>query len=144
MDGKQKMTLPNLVGVTAGYGVGLVLKGVDLKVDEGQIFCFIGPNGAGKSTVLKTISGLLGSWHRSRSTGPQPFPGDDRVGERSEGRTLLLGEQNARSGLAVSIGSAVLEAGRVALIGTGEDLLNDPEVSRLNLGARAKQKPLGG
>jgi ABC-type multidrug transport system ATPase subunit len=75
MDGKQKMTLPNLVGVTAGYGVGLVLKGVDLKVDEGQIFCFIGPNGAGKSTVLKTISGLLGSWHRSRSTGPQPFPG---------------------------------------------------------------------
>jgi energy-coupling factor transporter ATP-binding protein EcfA2 len=96
MDGKQKMTLPNLVGVTAGYGVGLVLKGVDLKVDEGQIFCLIGPNGAGKSTVLKAISGLLGSWHRSRSTGPQPFPGDDRVGERSEGRTLLLGEQNAR------------------------------------------------
>jgi hypothetical protein len=28
----------------------------------------------------------------------------------------------------------VLEAGRVALTGTGEDLLNDPEVSRLNLG----------
>jgi branched-chain amino acid transport system ATP-binding protein len=45
--------------------------------------------------------------------------------------------------LAASNRGAVLEAGRVALIGTGEELLNDPEVSRLYLGANAKQQPLG-
>ena len=48
-----------LIGVTAGYGAGLILKGVDLTVEAGKIVCLIGPNGAGKSTVLKTISGLL-------------------------------------------------------------------------------------
>ena len=48
-----------LSGVTAGYGAGLILKGVDLTVEAGKIMCLIGPNGAGKSTVLKTISGLL-------------------------------------------------------------------------------------
>ncbi len=52
--------LLTLTGVTAGYGAGLILKGVDLTVEAGSIVCLIGPNGAGKSTVLKTISGLLG------------------------------------------------------------------------------------
>ncbi|OIQ83376.1 high-affinity branched-chain amino acid transport ATP-binding protein LivF [mine drainage metagenome] len=61
----------------------------------------------------------------------------------SGGRTLLLVEQNARSGLAASNRGAVLEAGRVALTGTGEELLTDPEVARLYLGAGAKPKPLG-
>jgi branched-chain amino acid transport system ATP-binding protein len=46
-------------GVTAGYGSGDVLRGVDLEVPLGSITCVIGPNGAGKSTVLKVISGLL-------------------------------------------------------------------------------------
>jgi branched-chain amino acid transport system ATP-binding protein len=52
-------TILTLSGVTAGYGAGLILKGVDLAVEIGKIVCLIGPNGAGKSTVLKTISGLL-------------------------------------------------------------------------------------
>ena len=30
--------------------------GIDLDVDEGQIFGFLGPNGAGKSTVIKPVS----------------------------------------------------------------------------------------
>ena len=30
--------------------------GIDLDVDEGQIFGFLGPNGAGKSTVIKTAN----------------------------------------------------------------------------------------
>ena len=33
---------------------------------------------------------------------------------------------------------AVLEAGKVALTGKGVDLLDDPEVARLYLGAKAK------
>jgi len=37
----------------------LVLKGVSLKVNQGQVVALLGGNGAGKSTTLKTISGLL-------------------------------------------------------------------------------------
>ena len=233
-----------LSGVTAGYGAGLILKGIDLAVESGKILCLIGPNGSGKSTVLKTISGLLrpedgqvmfrgediGSlsskerlirgvvhvpqdrslfpamtvWENvlmgafilsdkalvreraervaalfpivserrhaaagSLSGGEQkqvelarslmldpalvlldePSIGLDHKSRKSvfaaisalaeDGRTVLLVEQNARSGLAVADQAAVLEAGRIALTGTGAGLLNDPEVARLYLGAGA-------
>jgi branched-chain amino acid transport system ATP-binding protein len=231
-----------LTGVTAGYGAGLILKGVDLTVETGKIMCLIGPNGSGKSTVLKTISGLLrpqdgqvkfrgeeigrlssrerlhrGVIHvpQDRSLFPgmsvwenvlmgafilsdsalvksrvekvaalfpivaerrhaaagslsggeqkqvelarslmldpalvlldEPSIGLDQKARKSvfasikalaeDGRTVLLVEQNARSGLAVANHAAVLESGRIALVGTGVGLLNDPEVARLYLGA---------
>ncbi len=236
--------LLQLSGVTAGYGAGLILKGIDLAVESGKILCLIGPNGSGKSTVLKTISGLLhpqdgqvvfrdedigrlsprqrltrGIVHVSqdRSLFPgmtvwenvlmgafilsdkalvrervervaalfpivaerrhaaagslsggeqkqvelarslmldpslvlldEPSIGLDQKARKSvfasiaalarDGRTVLLVEQNARSGLAVADQAAVLEAGRIALNGTGASLLNDPEVARLYLGAGA-------
>jgi branched-chain amino acid transport system ATP-binding protein len=51
------------------------------------------------------------------------------------GRTVLLVEQNARSGLAASDFGAVLEGGVVRLAAPGKTLLDDPEVARLYLGA---------
>jgi ABC-type branched-subunit amino acid transport system ATPase component len=45
--------------VTAGYGGGNVLQGVDLHCADRTVTCIVGPNGAGKSTVLRVISGLL-------------------------------------------------------------------------------------
>jgi branched-chain amino acid transport system ATP-binding protein len=53
----------------------------------------------------------------------------------STGRTVLLVEQNARSGLAASHTGVVLESGRVRLVDTGSALLDNPEVARLYLGA---------
>jgi branched-chain amino acid transport system ATP-binding protein len=53
------------------------------------------------------------------------------------GRTVLLVEQNARSGLAAADFGVVLESGMVRLVGTGTSLLADPEVARLYLGAGA-------
>ncbi len=51
-----------------------------------------------------------------------------------DGRTVLLVEQNARAGLAISHHGAVLDGGRVALTGTGPRLLDDPRVAELYLG----------
>jgi branched-chain amino acid transport system ATP-binding protein len=45
--------------VDAGYGDTTILRGVDLRVDDGEIVALLGPNGAGKSTLLATISGLI-------------------------------------------------------------------------------------
>jgi branched-chain amino acid transport system ATP-binding protein len=50
------------------------------------------------------------------------------------GITVLLVEQNARSGLAASDFGAVLETGTVRLVDTGARLLDNPEVARLYLG----------
>jgi branched-chain amino acid transport system ATP-binding protein len=41
------------------YGNIHALRGVSLKVKEGQVVTLIGNNGAGKTTTLQTISGLL-------------------------------------------------------------------------------------
>jgi branched-chain amino acid transport system ATP-binding protein len=58
------------------------------------------------------------------------------------GCTVLLVEQNARSGLAVADRGVVLEAGVVRLVGTGTGLLNNPTVARLYLGVAA-DRPAG-
>jgi ABC-type branched-subunit amino acid transport system ATPase component len=46
-------------GLRAGYGDVEVVRGLDLRVDAGEVVAMIGPNGAGKTTTLLTISGEL-------------------------------------------------------------------------------------
>jgi branched-chain amino acid transport system ATP-binding protein len=53
------------------------------------------------------------------------------------GRTLLLVEQNARSGLGIASHGVVMESGRIRLEGPGTEVLNNPEIGRLYLGATA-------
>ncbi len=53
------MSLLELRGLDVSYGAIQALKGVSLKVDEGQIVTLLGCNGAGKSTTLRSISGLI-------------------------------------------------------------------------------------
>ena len=42
--------------VTKNFGYIRALKGVDLKIDEGEKVSLLGPNGAGKSTLLRIIA----------------------------------------------------------------------------------------
>ena len=48
----------NINKVETFYGNIQALKGVDVKVNDGEIVALIGSNGAGKSTLLMTISGV--------------------------------------------------------------------------------------
>ena len=46
-------------GVDTHYGPVHVLKGVDLKIYEGEMVCLLGGNASGKTTTLKTILGMV-------------------------------------------------------------------------------------
>ena len=59
------------------------------------------------------------------------------------GWTILLVEQNARSGLAVSHNAAVLDGGVVKITGTGAGLLADPRVGELYLGSASDASTVG-
>src|SRR5262245_16951517 len=54
-----------------------------------------------------------------------------------EGKTILLVEQNARQALQVADCGYVMERGRIVLSGSGQELLNMPEVQRTYLGQHA-------
>jgi len=52
------MALLELSGVHIHYGGIEAVKGIDLRVEDGEVVTLIGGNGAGKTTTLKTISGM--------------------------------------------------------------------------------------
>ena len=56
---------------------------------------------------------------------------------RRNGLTVLLAEQNARRALAIAQHGVILEAGRMVLAGTAEELAADPRVQAAYLGGRA-------
>ena len=53
---------------------------------------------------------------------------------KGSGRTILLIEQNARTGLSIADQGVVLESGRVKLKGSHTEVLNNPEIGHLYLG----------
>jgi ABC-2 type transport system ATP-binding protein len=65
------------------HGVVEAVKGVDLAVQEGEIFGFLGPNGAGKTTTLRMLTTLIQpSGGRATVAGHDLLRAPGRVRER--------------------------------------------------------------
>ncbi|TVQ89966.1 MAG: ABC transporter ATP-binding protein [Deltaproteobacteria bacterium] len=65
-------------GLTKRFGEHHALKGIDLHVEEGDLFGFIGPNGAGKTTTIRILTTLL-----------EPTSGDATIGGFSVWKSKL-------------------------------------------------------
>lgn len=60
----------SISGVTKSYASGhIALHGVDLAINEGEIFALLGPNGAGKTTLINIICGIVTKTGGSVSVG---------------------------------------------------------------------------
>ncbi|MFQ6405613.1 ABC transporter ATP-binding protein [Methylophilus sp. 'Pure River'] len=73
-------------GITKRFGEFEALRGVDLRIEQGEFFALLGPNGAGKSTLINLLAGLL-----------QPTSGNIRI----MGHDVQTDYQRARSALGV-------------------------------------------
>ena len=63
--------LLEVANLTVCYDKAMIINGLSMGVERGELVSLVGPNGAGKSTLLKAITGLV-AWEREitrRSTG---------------------------------------------------------------------------
>ncbi|MEU9911375.1 amino acid ABC transporter ATP-binding protein [Streptomyces sp. NPDC051001] len=68
--------------VHKSFGPVEVLKGIDLEVKQGEVFCLIGPSGSGKSTFLRCIN------HLEKISAGRLYVDGDLVGYRQKGDKL--------------------------------------------------------
>ena len=95
-------------GLDVHYGAIHALRGVSLRVDEGEIVTLVGRNGAGKTTTLRAISGLVPPSAGTIRYGGRPIQGKAPheivalgVAQAPEGRGIfanLTVEENLKVG----------------------------------------------
>ncbi len=86
-----RVAMLNVNNVEVVYSdVILVLKGLSMTVNQGQIVALLGSNGAGKSTTLKAISGLLKAEEGEVTDGDISFD-DERIDGRDPEEVVRMG-----------------------------------------------------
>ena len=53
------MSIIKMNNITKKFGKFTALDGINLEINEGEIYGFIGPNGAGKTTTIRILLGIL-------------------------------------------------------------------------------------
>src|SRR5262249_21944258 len=82
------------------YGGVEAVRGVDIAVAQGEVFCLLGPNGAGKTTIVEILEGF-----RTRNGGEVRVLGrDPQKGERAlrERLGIVLQESGVQPTLTVA------------------------------------------
>jgi branched-chain amino acid transport system ATP-binding protein len=97
------VSLLELDDVHVAYGRIQALRGITLRVGEGQIVALIGANGAGKTTTMRAISGILGL-----QSGSMRFDGDDLTAIRPDLR-VVRGISQVPEGRGIFPGMTVAE-----------------------------------
>lgn len=87
-----------LENVYKSFGDLEVLKGIDLKVTEGEVLCIIGPSGSGKSTMLRCMNQL------ETITSGKIFIEDKLVSHIEEGKDQLNLQEKEASMLRANLG----------------------------------------
>jgi branched-chain amino acid transport system ATP-binding protein len=55
----ERVPLLEVSGLVVRYGAVTAVRGVDLRVNEGEIVSIVGPNGAGKTSLISAIAGIV-------------------------------------------------------------------------------------
>jgi ABC-2 type transport system ATP-binding protein len=58
MDSDYSSAAISVRGLKKSYGTTHALRGVDLEIQQGEIFALLGPNGAGKTTIVEILEGF--------------------------------------------------------------------------------------
>ena len=122
------MSLIQVRGLHKTYGATVAVDGIDLDVNEGEIFGVLGPNGSGKTTTIECIAGL-----RTPDSGDIRVAGLDPARDRPQ-ITRQVGVQLQEAGLQAKL--TVREA--IALFASFyDDPLDGIEIAeRLRLGGK--------
>ena len=81
-------------GLERAFGEVLAVQGIDLQVEEGEIYGFLGPNGAGKTTTVRMLTTLL-------------LPTGGRAGVA--GHDVVAEARQVRSSIGVALQEAALD-----------------------------------
>jgi ABC-2 type transport system ATP-binding protein len=74
-------TVISVSGLRKSYGTNAAVAGVDLSIEQGEIFALLGPNGAGKTTTVEILEGF-----RDRDSGDVKVLGFDPATKGAAGQ----------------------------------------------------------
>lgn len=126
------MALLEVKNLEVTYGPIKAVKGINLKIEQGQIVALLGANGAGKTTTLRSINGVV-----KASSGEVIFDGENIFNKKSfkiaakgmsqspEGRLVFYGltvEDNLKAGAYSLKSKTIIENGKKVRISTKKQI----------------------